>query len=259
MEGERLAGLAVTGQRFNGVGEHVGVAAGLASALVRTAQAALGVTAEQMAAAAGCGVGLVADIESGRLDPTLDTVGRLVSSVGLEVRAGTGPEPDGRYVGTDRDEAKRLGSAFDQACEFAAQFGAGPPGPMEGTQPQWDGIDPAPAHLFGAGLTRRDGGGWSAILVRDERSRLAMTQCDLAAATGLGATDVASIESGAVKLSVGQLQVVLAAMGASLVVRLEVYDAHDDALHLKAVSDPQGYRNRIRAAKEAFSDANVLG
>ena len=249
----------MTGRRFNGVGAHVGVAAGLASALVRTARAALGVTAEQMAAAAGCGVGLVADIESGRLDPTLDTLGRLVSSVGLEVRAGPGPEPDGRYVGADSDEAQRLGAAFDQALEFAAQFGAGPPGPVEGTQPQWDGTDPAPPHLFGAGPTRRDGGGWSAILVRDERSRLAMTQSELAAATGLRAADVALIESGAVKLSVGQLQAMLAAMGASLVARLEVYDAHDDALHLKAVSDPQGYRNRMRAAKEAFSDAIVLG
>ena len=257
--GEQPAGLAVTGQRFNGAGEPVGVATGLALALVRTARAALGITEAEMAAAAGCDVELVVDIESGRLDPTLDTVGRLVSSVGLEVRAGPGREPDGRYVGVDSDEARRVGAAFHEACEFAAQFGAGPPGPVEGTQPEWDGADPAPAHLFGAGLTRRDGGGWAALLVRDERSRLDMTQGELAAAVGLDASDVASIESGAVKLAVGQLQAVLAAMGASLMARLEVYDAHDDALHLKALSDPQGYRNRIRAAREAFSDAVVLG
>ena len=254
----RPAVLAVTGQRIEAAGGPSS-SAGLASALVRTARAALGVTAEQMAAVAGCDEMLVADIESGRLDPTLDTVGRLVSSVGLEVRAGPGPEPDDRYVGVDGGEAQRLGTAYDQECELAAQFGAGPPGPLAGTQREWDGADPAPPHLFGAGPTRRDGGGWSALVVKDARSRLSMTQKELAAAAGLEACDVAWIESGAVKLTVGELQAVLAAMGASLVARLEVYDAHDDALHLSAVSDPQGYRNRIAAAKEALGDAVALG
>lgn len=254
----RSAVLAVSGRRFDDAGGPA-VSAGLASALVRTARAALGVTAEQMAAAAGCDEVLVADIESSRLDPTLDTVGRLVSSVGLEVRAGAGLEPDGRYVGVDGEEARRLGAAYDRECELAARFGAGPPGPLAGTQREWDGADPAPAHLFGAGPTRRDGGGWSALVVKDARSRLSMTQQDMAAAAGLEARHVDLIESGAVKLAVGELQALLAAMGASLVARLELYDDHDDALHLSAVSDPQGYRNRIRAAKEALSDAIVLG
>ncbi len=245
----------MTVHRLGRAGEPVGVASGLASSLVRTARAALGITAYGLASAAGCGEKLVVDIESGRVDPTLDTVGRLVSSVGFEVRAGPGEGPDNRYVGVDGREVQRLGAAHQQACDMATRFGAGRPGPLEGAQPEWDGTGQAPAHRFGAGPTRRDGGGWSAILVRDERSRAGMSQDELARACGLKAEDVALVESGAVKLTVTELQTVLAAMGAALVARLEVYDAHDDALHLKALADPQGYHQRMSDARAAFTRA----
>ena len=211
-----------------------------------------------MAQAAGCGDKLVRDIESGRVDPTLDTVGRLVSSVGLEVRAGPAGEPNSRYLAVDPREVARVRAAFEQACEFAAQFGMGPPGPSAGTQPEWDGADPAPAHRFGAGPTRRDGGGWSAILVRCERTRINMSQGGLARFLGLGESDISLIEAGAAKLPVRALQAVLAAMGASLAARLEVYDSHDDGLHLRALADPERYRKRMRNAEAVFSNAVVL-
>ncbi|WP_420638910.1 helix-turn-helix domain-containing protein [Candidatus Poriferisocius sp.] len=67
--------------------------ASVASTLVRTARLAMGVTVAELAEAAGCEQELLVDIESGRVDPTLDTVGRIVNSVGLELRAGPAHHP----------------------------------------------------------------------------------------------------------------------------------------------------------------------
>lgn len=57
----------------------------------------------------------------------------------------------------------------------------------------------------------------------------------------------------------GALQVVLAAMGAALVVRLEVYDAHDDGLHLQALADPERYQRRLENGEKVFAKALELG
>ena len=246
------------GRRFCPVGEPVGVVPGLAAVLVRTARAARAMKVGHVAAAAGCGAGLVGAIEDGEGDPTLDTVGRIVNSIGFELRAGPGPGPDARYLAVDQAEVERLAAEYQAAAARAAEFGWRPPGPPEGAQHDWDGQHAAPPRLFGAGRTRRDEGGWAAMLVRSERARVGLDRAGLAAATGMGEDTVARVEQGDAVLPVGELQEVLAAMGASLEVRLEVYDDHDDVLHLKAAADPVAYEQRMRGDDELLAGALVL-
>lgn len=85
-----------------------------------------------------------------------------------------------------------------------------------------------------------------------------MDRAELAAAAGLCEGTVTCIEEGDVLLRLGELQHVLASMGASLKVRLEVYDDHDDVLHLKAVADPAAYEQRMRREDELLASAVVL-
>ena len=54
------------------------------------------------------------------------------------------------------------------------------------------------------------------------------------------------------------MQRVLAVMGASLHVRLEVYEAHDDGLHLQALADPERCKRRLENAEAASSSAEAL-
>ena len=183
---------------------------------------------------------------------------RLVNSVGLEARAGTRSRPNPAYVGLSPAEVDRVRAEHNQTLEFAAEYGLEPPRPRRGTQPEWDGADPAPARMFGAGPTRRDGGGWAAILVFGERDRIKMTQAQLAQAVGLDVQEIAQIEAGDRRPLVNELQSVLAAMGASLHVRLEVYETHDDGLHLQTLADPERYIRRHKYAEAAFSNAEVL-
>lgn len=245
------------GQRLNASGSPVETVEDLATTVVLSARAAVEVTALELAAKAGCSQDLVASIESGRLEPTLDTVNRLVSSVGLELRAGPRSRPNPAYLGLSQVEVDRVRAEHKRVCEFAAEYGLKPPGPPLGAQPDWDGTDPAPAHMFGAGPTRRDGGGWAAILVFGERDRIKMTQTQLAEAVEIDEQEIARIETGDLRPSVNELQRVLAAMGASLHVRLEVYDTHDDVLHLQALADPERYLRRLKNAEAAFSNAKV--
>ena len=139
----------------------------LAGVLLLTARETLGVSQRELAAAAGCSEALVRRIESGDLDPALDTVERILNGSGLELRAGPAP-PDSRYCGPliDPDEAARLRGALADARSFRRQLGAPPPGPPAGALPDWDGKDPAPPRPFGAAEGRRDGGGWATLLVR---------------------------------------------------------------------------------------------
>ena len=256
---ETERGQAAPGCRFHAEGQDVPVADCAAATLVATARSALGLSAAELAAAAGCRVELVAAIEEGRFDPTLDTVGRLVNSAGCEIRAGTDYVPHPRYGRVDSREVERLASEYGRRREFAARFGLGPPGPLKGTQPEWDGEPPAPARLFGAGRTRSDGGGWGALLIAGERRRLKMDREALAAASGVDVRRIARIEAGDERPPLGDVQRILAAMGASLRVRLEVYDPHDDSLHLAALEDPEGYEQRLRDAKAELAEMTVLG
>ena len=76
---------------------------GRAARLLRIARTATGVSAGELTASAGCAESLVTGIENGKIDPTLDTVNRLVNSVGLEVRAG--PQPVGSVTSVYRATA----------------------------------------------------------------------------------------------------------------------------------------------------------
>lgn len=232
---------------------------GSAAALVLTARAARGISASGLAQSAGCALSLVAGIEEGRLDPTLDTVERLVNSIGLEVRAGTRSEPNPAYMGVSASEVERVRAAFEEASRFREAHGLRPVGVPCGVQPGWDGLGSAPARLFGAGPTRRDGGGWGAILLRGER---ALTQAALgrvAAAAGVSAECAERVEDGTFRPPVSMVESLLAAMGSCLWVRLEPYDDHDDGLHLQARADPERYQRRLANGERAFASAVPLG
>lgn len=244
---------ALVGGRFFG-----GTACGVAAGLVLTARAALEIGVDELAGAAGCGVDLVDDIETGRCDPVLDTVERLVNSVGLEVRAGAGDGSGGVLAAMFESEVRRVRQAFVEAVEFRGFCGLGPPGPLKGTQWDWDGVEPAPPRLFGAGPTRRDGGGWAAILVSGQRQRSGAALEDIAAAASVSPARVAGIEAGRIRPPTSELERLLSAMGAGLRARLEPYDDHDDGLHLQAVADPERYRRRLSNGEAAFSAAVVL-
>ena len=64
--------------------------------------------------------------------------------------------------------------------------------------------------------------------------------------------------SGAQRLSVGELAGLLERSGAGLRVRLEVYDDHDDGLHLSALSDPERHRRIKARAEQIFAGARPL-
>ena len=240
------------------VGRGGGAPCGTAGGLLLTARAALGIAAGELAGAAGCGEELVADIEAGRCDPVLDTVERLVNSVGLEVRAGAGEEPGSVFAAVAGSEAARVRRALVELAEFRRSHGLRAPGAPAGVQPEWDGTEPAPPRLFGAGPTRRDGGGWAAILVSAARQRTGMAPADLAAAAGLTRARVAAVEDGRIRPPVKELERILSAMGYGLRTRLEPYDDHDDGLHLRALADPERYARRLRNGEAAFATAVVL-
>ena len=253
-----VAGDAVSAREAMGNVPRGDAPVGVAAGLVLVALAALGMRSEEVAEAAGCDAKLVWAIEAGRFDPALDTVERLVNSVGLEVRAGADREPGTTFSVVCESEVARVRRAFTELVEFRRSHGLRPPGPPVGAQPHWNGADPAPPRLFGAGPTRRDGGGWAAILVRSARQRCGMGQTGLAAAAGLDPARVAAIENGALRPPVKELEMVLSAMGFGLRTRLEPYDDHDDGLHLRAQSDPGRYARRMQNGERAFAAAVVL-
>lgn len=215
----------------------------LAAVLVRTARAALNLTTRDVATAAGCDTDLVERIESADHDPVLDTLERLVNSVGSELRCGTADsglsDPNPAYRRIDRGEVARLADAYGREADRRARLGTDPPGPPAGTQPDWDGRPPAPPRLFGAGLTRRDGGGWAALGLAALRARLRMSVAEFAAQVGVGNAEMLRIESGDQRPTLGQVQQLLATAGRPLRIRLEVYDGHDDGLRISALRDPE--------------------
>lgn len=201
---------------------------------------------------------LVADIEEGRLDPTLDTVERLVNAIGLEVRAGAHSEPDPAYQGVTASEVERVREAFEEVREFREAYGLRVVGPPPGVQPEWDGLGSAPPRLFGAGPTRRDGGGWGAILLSGERAQTQAALRQVAAAAGISTDCAARIEDGTLRPPVSMVERLFAAMGSCLRVRLEPYDDHDDGLHLQALADPERHQRRLANGETAFATAVVL-
>ena len=219
----------------------------LAGVVLRTAREALGIDRAALAIAAGCGEELVRRIESGDLDPALDTVERILNGSGLELRAGPSAPTDS-YRGplVDVGEADRLRSFLADARSLRLRFGAPPPGPPTGALPDWDGEDPAPARPFGAAEGRRDGGGWAAVVVRSAIAESRSDRRAFARACGLDEEDLGRIASGEKLPSTGELAALLARAGCGLRVRVEVYDDHDDGLHLSARADPVLHRPRRR-------------
>ena len=226
--------------------------------LLLTARAALEITAEEMAEAAGCDVSLVERIESGEHDPVMDTVGRLVSVVGLELRCGAEDAPNPGYLRVDPGEVARVAKEITKSREFWGQFGCQSPTPSH--QTEWDGIPPAPPHLYGAGPGRRHGGGWAALLIGTERSLLDLTQAELADAAGISKAALAEIEAetGEHRPTMGEVQRILTAAGRELYVHLEVYEDHDDGLHQRALEDPERLERMLRYNKKVFSSAVVV-
>ena len=228
----------------------------LAVGVLKTARTVLAITPAELAGAAGCTEALVCSIEAGDLDPTLDTLDRIVNAVGLEIRAGP-RQPTGHYrgPGADHDEVERLREKLTALNRLRDELGAGPLGPPTGAQPEWDGQDPAPGRQFGSGPTRTDGGGWAALLVRSARAEAGVTARQYAASAGIREADLDRIESGELRPPVGELARILNNVGTGLRVRLEPYDDHDDGLHLKALADPELHDQRMRRNREVFAGA----
>ncbi len=227
-----------------------------AAVVLRTARAALRITADEMAEAAGCDVSLVHQIESGEHDPVIDTVGRLVNVVGLELRCGRRPEPNPAYLRVDPGEVARVAGEIARSREFWGQFGC--QSPMPSHQIEWDGVPPAPPYLFGAGRGRRHGGGWAALLIWAGRSLLKMTQAEMADTAGISEVDLDAIESGDHRPPWSEVQRLLVCLEFHLHVRLEVYDDHDDGLHHRALEDPERLERMLRYNKQVFASAVVV-
>lgn len=228
----------------------------LSAVVLRTALAALEITAEEMAEAAGCDVSLVHRIESGGHDPVMDTLGRLVSVVGLELRCGVKSAPNPAYLRVDPDEAARVAGEIARSREFWGQFGCG--SPMPSHQLEWDGIPPAPPHLFGAGPGRRHGGGWAALLLSLRWDIPEMTRAEIAEAAGIGEAALSAIEAGEYRPPMGEVERILNTVGRELYVHLEVYEDHDDGLHIVALKDPERLERTLAYNKKVFQSAVVV-
>ena len=216
---------------------------GVAASLIRTARAALGMGAAELAAAAGCDYQLVSDIEHGRVDVALDTVDRMLNSVGLELRACAAAAANPAYTGPpDPLEVARIREAAAGDRAFRSRHGLRPPGPPPGTQPDWDGADPAPPRRIGAGPGRRCSGGWGHLLT-------------LAAERRPDGSFHIPAPDGTAERTESGIERALAADGLALHVLIEPYDDHDDILHLQAEADPARHDRIMAANKEAVAGA----
>ena len=229
-----------------------------AAVLLLTARDVLEISQSELAAAAGCSEDLICRIESGGLDPALDTVERILNGAALEVRAGPGA-PNAHYSGPEANsgEVARLRSALHEARWLRCYVGAPAPGPPDGILPHWDGRDPAPPRPFGVAEGRRDGGGWAALIVR---SAIVEARSDIRAfarASGLAAQHLERVASGETRLPTGELAALLTRAGLGLRVRIEVYDDHDDGLHLCSRTDPIMHRPLRRQPTASSSPSRV--
>ena len=186
------------------------------------------------------------------LDAAFDTIERLLNSVVLECRLGTDPD-DGLYTcGPGPAEVERLRKEVESTARFRAEIGLPALAVPGGTQPLWDGTDPAPARMFGSGDGRRDGGGWAAILVSFARFEARLDIDGYAERTGLTPQHLEAVESGELRPGSGEVERILIAGGTGIRGRLELYEDHDDVLHLRAMANPELTRQRIAKFKRSF-------
>ena len=234
----------------------------LGAVVLKTGRAAAGVTAAEMAEAAGCHPALVAQIESGEHDPALDTLERLLNLIGLELRCGPRGKTNPLYWQVDPGEVHRLADDMRANREFWAQFNRGPSYyPPTGTQAAWDGTPPAPPRLFGAGPDRRNEGGWAAMLVRRLRSETTTSTTATDAEAGIGVNTLLrletglGLETGAAQPGLAEVRRLFLASGKELWLRLEIYDPHDDVLHQQAAADADRFDQTLRRTRETAATA----
>ena len=206
-----------------------------------------------MAHTAGCDAALIEAIESLALDPSLDTIERLVNAVGLEARYS--PHRGDRLYrdGVSAAEVRRLRTEKAADIAHRAALGLPPPGPLPGTQSPWGGTDPAPPRLHGADDTRT-GPGKAAILVRYARS---LARCSIAAYASRASVPIdylRAVEAGELRPTASTIAGILRRAGDELDVRLQLYDDHDDSLQLLAAADPDFYRGHARPQTPAYAE-----
>lgn len=231
----------------------------LATIVLHTAREALDCGVQQLADAAGCARSLIEQIESGETDPTLDTIERIVNASGLEVRIGLGSFVScGNEVGPDPAEVARLRSVVEADRALRGEIGARAAGPPVGAQPEWDGMSLSPGRQIGAAEGRSDCGGWAAVLMK---SAMAATHFEMKLFAQTIHVDVQTLEricSGGYRPTVGELTGLLESVGMGLSVRLEVYDDHDDGLHLSALADPMRHRRIETQAERLFASTELV-
>lgn len=197
-----------------------------------------GLTEDRLAAAAGCPVALVCEIAAGRLRPAWETLERLANSVGLELRVGVRAATGSRRLRDRFDSGMdRVRKALDAENAWRAGLGLSPLAPPAETVPPWDGTDPAPARQVAAWPHRTDAGGHAAINVRYGRNCvLGIPRASFAALVGLTPAELGDIEDGRVSLSLDDTECLLNRAGLEQFAHLELYDGHDDLLHLDAIA-----------------------
>ena len=195
-------------------------------------------TSGELADAAGCSVDLVADIESGKIRPYFSTLERIANSVALEIRMGVRFRPFASPVSHRFDHnLARVRGELAAENAWRLSLGISPVGPPAAVMPDWDGTDPAPIRQFNAWPNRTDGGGNTAINVAYGRNCvLRADPPQFARRTGLSVEQLADIESGIVPLRLDHTEALLNRTNLEQYAHIELYDAHDDELHLLALS-----------------------
>ena len=82
-----------------------------------------------------------------------------------------------------------------------------------------------------------------------------MTADAMADAVGVDVAELARIEAGEQRPTMTDVQRFMTAVGQALSVRVEVYDTHDDGLHLSAIANPEQVAATIRHARKVFGAA----
>ena len=233
----------------------------IAAELMSTLSDVMGLSHREIAERAGCEAALIAAIESGRMDPALDTIDRIANSVGLEVRAVlTGAEHDMAnlaVVGSERDRVRAL---LEDAVAFRHDvLGLGPAVMDPELQLLWDGTDPAPPRQWSAGSHRGDDGGHAATLLKLARQRAAVSQQAFAETIGIEVARLGALESGNIQPGIDELVALLRRAQFGLRLRLEIFDPHDDELHREALRRPASFEVVLTSRAREIAAAPMAG
>ncbi len=176
--------------------------------------------------------------------PAWETLERLANCVGLELRVGVQPATGSGCL-RDRFDfgLDRVREALDAENAWRFGLGLGPLAPPAETVPPWDGTDPAPARQVSAWPHRTDAGGHAAINVRYGRNCvLGICRASFAALVELAPAELDDIEDGRVSLALDDTECLLNRAGLEQFAHLELYDSHDDLMHLDAIAARRNLR-----------------